>query len=153
MKESAERRLSGFIAKFEPKLAKLVRAARKALRKKLPTAVELIYDGYNALAIGFGPNEHATHAIVSLAVYARGVNLYFIHGATLPDPHGRLEGAGTRGRFVRLESVATLDEPDVAELLRAAVRLARSPMPASGRGYTVIRSAQQKQRPRRPRSR
>jgi len=148
--ESPARRLAGFIAKFDPAIAKLVRSARSALRKRLPTAIELIYDNYNALAIGWGPNERTSQAIVSLAVYARGVNLYFIHGASLPDPRRRLEGDGNQGRFVRLERVATLDEPAVEALLRAAIRQSRSPLPPSGRGYIVIKSVSAKQRPRRP---
>ena len=45
-----------FIAKFDPATAKLLRQARLALRKRFPTAVELVYDNYNALAIGWSPN-------------------------------------------------------------------------------------------------
>jgi hypothetical protein len=46
------KQLAGFIARFDPQVAKLVRAARVVLRKRWPTAVELVYDNYNALAIG-----------------------------------------------------------------------------------------------------
>ena len=37
----AEKKVKGFIAKFEPKQQKLIRAVRKALRKRFPTAYEL----------------------------------------------------------------------------------------------------------------
>jgi len=148
--ESAERQLAGFIAKFDPAVGKLVRAARRALRQRLPTAIELVYDNYNALAIGFGSTERVRDVIVSLAAYARGVNLYFMYGARLPDPGKRLEGAGNQGRFVRLEGAGTLDEPAVAALLRAAVEYGAVPLPARGRGYTVIKSISARQRPRRP---
>ena len=148
--QSPARQLAGFIAKFDPAIAKLVRSARTALRKRLPTAVELVYDNYNALAIGWGPNERASEVIVSLGVYARGVSLYFTHGAKLSDPHKLLEGNGNQGRFIRLESVAQLDQPAVAALLRAAVRQGKTPLPATGKGYTVIKSISAKQRPRRP---
>src|SRR5258706_7791539 len=84
--DSPAKQLAGFINRFDPSIARLVRAARAVLRKRFfPTAVELVYDNYNALALGFGPTERASDAIVSLAVYARGVNLYFIYGATLSD--------------------------------------------------------------------
>ena len=149
---SPARRVAGFIAKFDPGLARLVRSARTALRKRLPTAVELVYDNYNALAIGWGPNERASEVIVSLGVFARGVSLYFTHGAKLPDRHGILQGSGNQGRFIRLESVAQLDEPAVAALLRAAVRQGKTPLPRTGRGYTVIKSVSARQRPRRPTS-
>jgi Domain of unknown function (DU1801) len=148
--EPAARRVEGFIDKFDPAIAKLVRAARRALRKRFPTAVELVYDNYNALAIGFGPSERTSTAFVSLAVFARGVNLYFINGATLPDPEKRLQGGGNRGRFVRLESLDALDDPYVVRLLETAADQDEAPLPKAGRGYTVVKSVSAKQRPRRP---
>ena len=147
---SAAQQLAAFIAKFDPAIGRLVRAARAALRQRLPTAIELVYDNYNALAIGFATTDRTSDVIVSLAVYARGVNLYFMYGARLPDPHRLLQGGGNQGRFIRLERAATLEEPSVEALLRAAVRLARSPLPSSGRGRTIIRSVSRRQRPRRP---
>lgn len=147
---SPAQQLAAFIAKFDPAIGRLVRAARSALRQRLPTAIELVYDNYNALAIGFATTERTSDVIVSLAVYARGVNLYFMYGARLPDPHRLLQGGGNQGRFIRLERAATLEEPSIEALLRAAVRLARSPLPSSGRGRTIIRSVSRRQRPRRP---
>jgi hypothetical protein len=151
--ESPAKQLAGFIAKFDPAIVKLVRSARAALRKRLPTAIELVYDNYNALAIGFASTERASDAIVSLAVYASVVNLYFMYGAKLLDPRNLLKGSGNQGRFIRLEDAATIDRPAVASLLRAAIRHAKSPLPATGRGYTVIKSISARQRPRRPASR
>jgi len=149
--QSPARQLAGFIAKFDPAIAKLVRQARTALRKRFfPTAVELVYDNYNALAIGYSPNERASEVVVSLAVYARGVSLYFIQGANVRDPHKLLEGSGNQGRFVRLQNAAQLDQPAVAALLGTAIRYGKTPLPAVGRVYTVIKSISAKQRPRRP---
>ena len=54
---------------------------------------------------------------VSLAVYARGVNLYFMYGVALSDPHRLLLGSGNQGRFVRLESAAMLDRPEIDALV------------------------------------
>ena len=44
------RQLAGFIAKFNPEVARLIRTSRRALRAQLPTAIEIVYDNYNALA-------------------------------------------------------------------------------------------------------
>jgi hypothetical protein len=148
--ESPARQLAGFIDKFDPAIAKLIRSARAAVRKRLPTAIELVYDNYNALAIGFGPTERASDAIVSVAAYARGVNLYFIYGASLPDPHKILKGSGNQGRFIVFDGAAVVGRPEVQALLRAAIRHGKTPLPAAGRGYTVIKSISAKQRPRRP---
>lgn len=94
--ETPAKQVAGFIAKFDPAIAKLTRGARAKMRKRLPTAVELVYDNYNALAIGFGPTERTTDAILSVAAYATGVTLYFTYGKSLPDPDKRLEGAGNQ---------------------------------------------------------
>ena len=147
--ETPAKQLAGFIAKFDPAVAKRIVSARSALRKQFPTAIELVYDNYNVLAIGFSATERASDCIVSLAANAKGVGLSFYYGATLPDPHKLLLGSGNQNRFIRLESAATLARPEVQELLSAAVRQAKTPLPDTGRGYTVIRSISVKHRPRR----
>ena len=141
--------MAGFIAKFDPAVAKLARGARTKLRKRFPAAVELVYDNYNALAIGFGPTERPSEAVFSLAITPRGPSLYFMHGAKLDDPDGLLQGAGNQGRFVRLTSAAMLDEPAMKALIQKALAQAKVPMPDRGRGYTIIKSISAKQRPRR----
>ena len=139
--------LAAFLAKFEPKMAARIRACRAALRKRLPTAHELVYDNYNFFVIGYGPNERPSNAVVSIAANSKGVGLCFIHGAKLPDPDGVLQGSGKQTRFVRLPSAKTLDEPAIAKLLTLAVARSRVPFAASGRGPTIIKSISKKQRP------
>ena len=146
---SAATQVAGFIAKFDPANAKLIRACRSAMRKRLPTANELVYDNYNFLAIGYGASERASDCVVSLACGANGVSLSFYYGATLPDPDGILLGSGNQNRFVRLSTAATLAEPAVERLLRAALAQAKTPMPATGAGRTIVKSISAKQRPRR----
>lgn len=147
---TAAAEVARFIARYDSAVARLARAARAVLRKRLPTAVELVYDNYQFLALGFCSTERASDCIVSLAVSPKGVALSFYRGASLPDPDGILLGAGNQNRFVRLESAATLATRPVAALVRAAVAQARTPLPETGRGYTVVKSVSAKQRPRRP---
>jgi hypothetical protein len=146
---SAATQLAAFLSKFDPAVARVVRAARRILRAKLPTAIELVYDNYNFLAIGFASTERASDCIVSLAAGANGVALSFYYGSTLPDPHRILQGSGNQNRFVRLPTAGALKEPAVDALIDAAVAQAKTPLPAGRRGYTVIKSISAKQRPRR----
>ena len=146
---SPSKQVAAFIAKFDPAIAKLVRSARTLLRKRYPTAIELVYDNYNALAIGYSSTERTSDVLFSLAVYARGVNLYFMYGRSLPDPQRVLQGSGNQGGFVRLTDLRVLDQPDVKALMRAAVTQADPPLPVRGRGRTIIKSISSKQRPRR----
>jgi hypothetical protein len=144
------KQLAGFIAKFDPAIAKLVRAARSVLRKRYPSAVELVYDNYNALAIGYSPTERTSDVLFSLAVYPRWIDLYFMYGRSLPDPEKLLRGSGKQGAFVRLDDLSVLDRPAVKALLAAAVEDSDVPLPKQQKGYTVIKSISAKQRPRRP---
>ena len=146
---SAETRLRSFIDKFEPKDQRLIRAVRSAVRKRFPTANELVWDNYNFFVIGYSPTERPTDSIVSIAARANGVGLCFIHGAGLPDPKKLLVGSGKQTRFVRVESANLLAHPDVEALVAAAIDRAKTPLPARGRGRLIIRSVAAKQRPRR----
>ncbi len=146
--EPPAKQIAGFIAKFDPKVAKLIGSLRLAVRKRFPTAVELVYDNYNFLVFGFCTTERVSDCLVSLAANAHGVTLFFNWGATLPDPHKILLGGGKQVRFIRLESAATLARPEVKALLSAALAQAKRPLPASGRGYTIVKSISAKQRTR-----
>jgi hypothetical protein len=145
----AEKQLKCFIDKFEPKHQRLIRAVRKALRKRFPTAHELAYDNYNFFVIGYSPTERPSDAIVSMAAGANGVGLCFIHGASLPNPNKILLGSGKQTRFLRLESANVLACPEVEALIAAAIAQAKTSLPATGRGKLIIRSVSAKQRPRR----
>jgi hypothetical protein len=142
--------LASFIAKFDPRIAKMIRSCRAALRKRFPTAVELVYDNYNFFVIGYCSAARSSDCVVSLAANSKGVGLSFYYGATLPDPHKILLGSGNQNRFIRLvDGAATLAKPEVRELIDAAEAQAKNPLPKSGKGSLVIRSIAAKQRPRR----
>src|SRR5947209_19383783 len=99
--ESAEEQLRRFIEKFEPKHRTTIRAARKALRKRFPTANELAYDNYNFFVIGFGPSERPSECFVSIAAAANGVGLWFVHRDTLADPEKNPHGHRTQAAVGR----------------------------------------------------
>jgi hypothetical protein len=141
--------VDAFIDKFDPAMAKRIREVRAALRKRFPTAIEMVYDNYNFFVIGYSPTERPTDYIVSMAANSKGVGLSFNHGADLADPHGILQGSGSQNRFVRLvEGVKTLKHPHVAAMVEAAVENSDKPLPKE-RGFTVVRSVSARQRPRR----
>src|SRR5271165_1957684 len=145
----AEKQLQGFIDKFKPEHQALIRAMRKALRKRMPSATELVWDNYNFFVVGYSATERPSDSIVSIAAAANGVGLAFYRGATLPDPKKILLGLGAQNRFLRFESAKTLALSDVAALIDAAIAQAKTPLPAKGKGELIIRSISAKQKPRR----
>lgn len=147
---AAERELEGFIDRFTPEIAKLARACLKKMRTKLPGAVQLVYDNYNALVIGFGPTARASEAVFSVVLYPRWVTLFFLQGASLPDPNKLLKGNGKVVRHVVLASAADLDSQALQGLMTIALNRAKVAIDPAARGILEIRAIAPKQRPRRP---
>jgi hypothetical protein len=147
--KDAEQQLASFMAKYTPEIASHAKAIRAEMRKLYPTALELVYDNYNALAIGYGPTERTSEAIFSIALYPRWVSLFFLQAAALPDPEKILRGSGNVAKHVVLPSTGTLKTPAVQALMREAVARAKVAFDPSGEHVLIIKSIAAKQRPRR----
>ena len=148
--DDAQSQLDTFLAKFTPEVDALAHALIARMRARLPGAAILVYDNYNSLAIGFGPTEKPSHAMLSLAVFPRWVTLHFLNGAGLPDPHGILRGEGARVRHVQLHEPDALDDPIIEALIAEAVARSEPPFDVGAAQRLVIRSVSATQRPRRP---
>src|SRR6516164_6333790 len=142
---SPEDQLATFIAKFTPENQTFIRSVRKALRKRLPTANELVYDNYNFFVIGYGTTDRPSDCLLSLVADHKGVAICFYWGAKLPDPHKILSGGGKQVRFLRIREAADLAHPHAEAVIQAAVDHARASLPAKGKGRLIIRAISKKQ--------
>jgi len=147
-KISSATQLTLFLSRFSPEIVTLAKTARAKLRKRLPGAIEMVYDNYNALVIGFSPTERPSDAILSIVIWPKKVSICFIQGKHLPDPQHVLQGDGNQVRFIGLDAgAAILDTPAIRTLVSEAVAFGESPF--RGKGLLVIRAIAKKQRPRR----
>ena len=151
----AGRQLDSFLAKYDPDVAAFARRTLAKMRKLIPGAVEMVYDNYNWLVIGFGPTERPSEAIFSIVLPPGRVSLCFLQGAGLPDPGKRLEGSGNVVRNIKLYSAGkpdanVLDDPEVRALINVALNRAKVPMPAGARRKLIVKSISDQQRSRRP---
>ena len=146
---NAQEQLDSFIDKFTPEVAALTRELFDKMKARVPGAAILVYDSYNALAIGFGPTDKASQAVLSLAVMPRWVTLCFLHGAGLPDPHHILNGSANQVRHVRLHTADAFDDPPVQDLIEAALDRCE-PIDPTREHELIIKSISPNQRPRRP---
>jgi hypothetical protein len=146
----AEVQLDAFIDKYTPEMASLTRALLARMKARLPGATLLVFDNYNGLVIGFGPNERTRLAILSLAVMPRWVNLFFLWGIRLSDPHGLLQGGGKQVRFIRLTDPEALDDPRIDALIGQALDQADVPIDPAAASRLVVKMVLAKQRRRRP---
>src|SRR5262245_42391057 len=147
---SPTKQLDRFIDRYTPDIAAEARAVLARMRERLPGAVEMVYDNYNALVIGFGPTERPSEAIFSVVVFPRWVTLCFLQGAKVPDPQKRLQGKGKQVRHIRLNIADDLDTPGVRDLITRALEFAPKPIDGTGTGQLLIKCISAKQRPRRP---
>jgi hypothetical protein len=147
-RRSAEAELRGLIAKFAPAHQRLIGAVRRSLRKRLPTAHEIVYEYKDNFVISFSPNEHGYEGVLAVRGSADGVKLYFNQGKGLKDPEKLLQGSAN-ARWILLEGASTIARPAVAGLIDEAIARNRVPFAHTGRGPVVVRSTSAKQRQRR----
>lgn len=145
-RRSAETEVSGLIAKFAPAHRKFVGALRRSLRKRLPTAHEIVYEYRDFFVISYSPNEHGYEGVLGIRAGANGIRLFFNRGKELPDPRKVLHGSGGLTRWVSLEGASAFARPEVERLVDEAIARNRVPFPSAGRGPVVIRSTSATQR-------
>ncbi len=144
----AEAELNAFIDRFLPEVAAVGREAVAKLRTRLPEADVLVYDNYNALAVGFGAGEKAVQSVLSIAFYPRWCSLFLPR--RVDDPEKRLRGTGGVVGHIVLNSADDLDDPYVSGLIDQAFLNTRWPLDPAHEGRLIIKSVSAKQRPRRP---
>jgi hypothetical protein len=139
-RRSAEAHVSDLIARFAPAHERLVGAMRRRLRKRLPTAHELVYEYRDSFVISYSPDERGYEGVLALRASADGVALWFNRGKELPDPEKVLRGSGKQTRSIELEGASTIARPAVARLIEEAIARSAVPFARTGRGPVVVRS-------------
>ncbi len=113
-----------FLRPYNRAIQKLALDLRALVLEEMAPCHENIYDAYSAVAMGYGPTDRLSDGIFHIAVYAKGVNLGFNHGAALADPAGILEGAGKQIRHIRIRTPSDLERSEVRAYMRRAHQLA-----------------------------
>ncbi len=149
-KTQPEAEIRELTAKFAPAHARLISAARRSLRKRLPTAHEIVYEYRDGFVISFSPSIHGYQGVLALRASADAVKLYFNQAKGLPDPEKLLQGSARQTRWISLEAAATLARPAVATLIDEAITRNRVPFARAGQGGgSVVRLTGAKKRSQR----
>lgn len=145
-RRAAEAELRTLITKFAPAQQRLIGVMRRWLRKRLPTAHEVVYEYRDCFVISYSPSEHGYEGVLAIRASKEGVRLYFNQGKGLPDPEKLLQGSGGQTRWLPVEGVSTLARPEVVRLVDTAIARNCVPFARTGRGPVVIRSTTAKRR-------
>jgi len=103
-----------------PHARALTEQLRALIKQLVPASTETVHLGWEVIT--FGSAGRMTDAFASLAHRPTYVNIQFVDGVDLPDPHHRLEGTGKRMRHVKLYTAAEARSPDVKALIKAAAK-------------------------------
>ena len=148
-RRAAEAQLTELISKFAPSHSKLIGSMRRSLRKRLPTAYEVVYEYRDWFVISYSPSDRGYEGVLGIRASADGIRLYFNRAKDLPDPEKLLRGSSGQSRWIELEKATALKRPACANLIDEAVGRNPVPFPLAGRGPVLIRSTAAKKR-RRP---
>jgi hypothetical protein len=96
----------------------LAHHVRRVLREWLPRAKESKDSPARVFAYVYGPGYRGV--VCTLMLSKTGVKLGIPWGASFPDTHAVLRGAGKLHRHVPLVSIKDLQHPGIKELIAAA---------------------------------
>lgn len=145
-RKAAEVELAALVARFAPDSARLVASMRRTLRKRLPTAHELVYEYRDCFVTSFSPSGHGHEGVFAIRGSTDGIRLYFNAGKVLSDPEGLLQGTGGKVRWIPVEAAAVLTRPGVVGLMDEAMAANRVPFDRDGGGSVVVRPTAAKER-------
>jgi len=135
-----------FLSPYDKPVRELALAVRAMVLEEAPSAIEMIYDAYNAVALGYSFTGRLKEAFCHVAVYTGYVNLGFNHGADLPDPRGVLEGSGKQVRHIRITRREDLARPWMRRYLRAAMAQVGGALVPDREGHSVVKAVYPKRR-------
>ncbi|MEO8415646.1 MAG: DUF1801 domain-containing protein [Ginsengibacter sp.] len=109
-----------FLQPFPESVKEMTLWLREFIWNLYPDCNELIYDNYNALAIGFATTDKAGDAFCSLAVYSKYLNFGFNRGTEIADPNKILHGNGSLYRYIRIKEKNDFPKAYITKLLKDA---------------------------------
>jgi hypothetical protein len=111
-----------FLAPFEKQYADLALWLREFIWDLYPKANELIYDNYNALAIGWSPTDRVGHTFCSIAIGRTSNNVHFgfYWGSQISDPKKMLLGNGNQYRYILVKNKDDFPKTYIIQLVKEA---------------------------------
>jgi hypothetical protein len=122
MSKDQTKDLIKFLKPFDKEINELVIWLRAFVWDLYPTANELIYDNYNALAFGWSPTDRVGHTFCSIAVgrTSKNVHFGFYWGSEIADPEKKLIGEGNQYRYLLVKNKATFPKTYIKKLIKEA---------------------------------
>jgi hypothetical protein len=145
MSEKDTKDLMKFLKPFPEDLRETALWLRRFVWRMYPDANELIYDNYNAVAVGWSPTDRVSDTFCSIALGRSSHNLHFgfYWGSRIADPEKMLLGKGNQYRYILVSRKKEFPKEYIIRLVKGAYAYSLSRM-KSGRsplkGKTITKS-------------
>jgi hypothetical protein len=115
--------LTKFLQAYPPKLQEMALWLREFVWDMYPKANELIYDNYNALALGWSITDRLSHTFCSIALYRtskQNMHFGFYWGNEIADPEKMLLGNGNQYRYIQVTTKKDFPKAYIKKLVKEA---------------------------------
>ncbi|CAN5822133.1 hypothetical protein BH11BAC3_BH11BAC3_36120 [soil metagenome] len=116
-----------------------------------PSANELIYDNYNAVAIGWSPTDRVGHIFCNLAIGRTSKNIHFgfYWGSQVNDTKKILIGKGNQYRYLLVKDTSSFPKTYIKKLMKEAYQISLQKVKDKSQfmeGETITKSISAKKR-------
>jgi len=149
MGKSQDKELRKFIQPYPKDVQTTALWLRDFVWDNYPTANELIYDNYNAVALGWSVTDKLGQTFCSIALASRYCHFGFYWGSEISDPEKRLLGKGNQYRYIIVNSPPDFPKIYMKKLMKEAwaVSMAKVKDPSDIKeGLTIVKSISEKKR-------
>jgi hypothetical protein len=114
--------LNKFLKPFPEDMKEIFLWLREFVWNLYPGSNELIYDNYNALAVGWSPTDRVGHTFCSIVLGRSSGNIHFgfYWGSQINDPDKILLGKGNQYRYIYVTDKNTFPKIYIKKLLKEA---------------------------------
>jgi len=151
MSKEQTKDLRKFLSPFPSDIQETALWLRDFVWDLYPQANELIYDNYNAVALGWSPTDRVGHTFCSIAVGRSSHNVHFgfYWGSEIADPEKILLGQGHQYRYILVKDIEKFPKAYITKLLADAFSNSLSKVKDSSQiiyGKTLTKSISDKKR-------
>lgn len=151
MSKEQTKDLLKFLKPFSGDTNKIVLWLRDFVWDLYPQTNELIYDNYNAVALGWSPTDRVGHIFCTIAVGRTSNNIHFgfYWGAALSDPDHILLGEGNQYRYILVKSLGQFPKAYMKKLMKEAYSNSLAKVKDQKQirtGQTITKSVSEKKR-------
>ena len=112
--------LKKFLEFYPERVQSLFNWLREFVWDMFPTSNELIYDNYNAVAVGWSVTDKLGHTFCSIAAFSEFVHFGFYWGSQISDPEKKLMGKGKQYRYIVVRDKNDFPKIYIKQLLKEA---------------------------------